>query len=91
MFCPACNATRRTQTRTTGVYTCGRCGCLYGQTYKGEASALVLPFMASQAAADAAQAAGTVKPFDLTCLGSDGVTRRHGFYDTVTRRVTQVG
>ncbi len=34
---------------------------------------------------------GTVKYFDFTTLGSQGISRRHGWYDTVTRCITQVG
>lgn len=91
MNCPACNSTRRTETRTSGVYTCRKCGCLFGQTYLGESYALVDPSFASAAQLATAEAAGTVRGYDLMCLGSAGITRRHGFYDTVSRRITQTG
>jgi hypothetical protein len=29
--------------------------------------------------------------YDLTCLGSTGLTRRHGWYNPVTKLITQVG
>jgi hypothetical protein len=84
--CPACNGKRRKATGHPGVFECRRCGALYGECWKGDSYALVLPVMT----------ADPVPPercryYDLTVLGSDGVTRRHGWFDVETRRMFQVG
>lgn len=85
--CPACN--HRLATIVDGhasVYRCARCKAIYGSCYLGDSYSLVLPFMvASEPPAD------RVRYFDLECLGSRGITRRHGWYDTETKRIVQVG
>jgi hypothetical protein len=84
--CPACNATRRNKTDVIGVFECRRCGAIYGTCYLGESYGLVKPFFATE----------DVPPercryFDFTTLGSAGVDRRHGWFDTESRRVVQIG
>lgn len=84
--CPACShETSRTTDRPT-VYVCERCGCLHGRCYLGDSYTLVKPFFTTERVPHERQA-----PYDLDCLGSQGMTRRHGFYDTQTRLITQVG
>jgi hypothetical protein len=73
-----------------GVYTCPKCGAIYtprgGTIYLGDSYNYVLPYWAP-----ADTPVEQARYYDLTCLGSKGIERRHGWYDTVTRRITQVG
>jgi len=84
--CPSCNGKRRKATNVPGVFECRRCGALYGQCYRGDSYALVFPIMVPKPIPPE-----RCRYFDLTVLGSDGVTRRHGWFDTETRRIVQVG
>ncbi len=87
MQCPACSATRRQViTTVSGVYECSKCLAIYGQCYKGDSYTLVLPYFAEHAVDPQ-----TERYYDLTVLGSDGVTRRHGWFDPASKRITQVG
>jgi ribosomal protein L37AE/L43A len=90
MSCPACNAKRSTPHATvSGVVTCKRCGAVYTTRaiYRGDSYALVLP----QWDAVGACADGAARYYDLELLGSDGLTRSHGWYNPATRRITQTG
>lgn len=82
--CPACGCKRSKTTATVMVYVCTRCECLHGRCYLGESYALVKPFMKD------GELDGS-KPFDLECMGSGGIRRRHGFYDPADRMILQVG
>lgn len=84
--CPACSHPGRRGTDTPGVFTCRRCGALYGDCYKGDSYRLVLPVFTTEAVPPE-----QCRYYDLTVLGSDGVTRRHGWYDVATRLIAQVG
>ena len=69
-----------------GTHVCQVCGAVEGQCYKGDSYDLVLPYWAP----------AEVDPsewvyFDLTVLGSAGVERRHGWFDRVSHKLTQVG
>jgi hypothetical protein len=70
-----------------GVYECPKCGAVMGQCYRGEAWYIV----------DLGRWAGNETPtdslryFDLTVLGSNGIERVHGWFDVTTRRVAQFG
>jgi len=68
------------------VFECRRCGAIYGDCYKGESYAIVLPYMA-----EAEVPPERCRYYDLTVLGSDGVSRRHGWFDPDTRRIVQIG
>lgn len=85
MQCPACNG-RRHEQLATQVYRCRRCGALHGTVYRGELNQYVIMRLAPQPVP-----AERERYFDFTVLGSDGVSRVHGWYDTATRLVTQVG
>ncbi len=89
--CPGCSYTLAYPTTTFGVYTCKHCGGIYGECYLGDSYGYVLPYWASLEDCKRAEVDGTVKYFDFTTLGSQGISRRHGWYDTVTRCITQVG
>jgi len=84
--CPACSAKRGTETAVSGVYACARCGAIFGTCYKGDSYRLVLPRFAKEPVAPE-----QLRYFDLTLLGSDGVTRNHGWYDPATKLVHQIG
>ena len=60
--------------------------------YKGESYSYVKPYMTGGLGWDEIKAADErAVPYDLMVLGSDGRTRRHGWYDPQTKRITQVG
>ena len=84
--CPACSAKRGTETKVRGVYSCAKCGGIFGECYKGDANNLVLPYFAKEPVAPE-----VLRYFDLTTLGSDGIHRSHGWFDPQTRLVHQVG
>lgn len=85
MTCPLCNK-GATKDRGHGVFECLNCGTICGQCYLGDSYGHVLPYMAADE-----PPADQLRYFDLTCLGSEGVTRRHGWYDPATRLVVQAG
>ncbi len=68
-----------------GVHVCPKCGGVLGQCYKGDSYTIVKPFFSSNS-----NPADQVY-FDLTVLGSDGVTRRHGWFNPADRCLVQVG
>jgi hypothetical protein len=95
--CPACSHTRGTtyqpkpELRAGGsgafVYECGACEAVFSNNmYLGESYEIVLPFMTSEDVPQDRQ-----RYFDFTCLGSKGITRRHGWFDVETKRIVQVG
>jgi len=84
--CPACSHKKGSEVKPF-VYSCGACDAIFSDNiYLGESYEFVLPFMASE---DVPQE--RTRYFDFTCLGSQGVTRRHGWYDIQTKRIVQVG
>lgn len=89
MKCPACGGKRHARYDETkiglmDVYRCKKCGAVHGQCYKGDSYSIVLPYWHQGESADTFY-------YDLTVLGSDGVTRSHGWADTTTKRIVQVG
>jgi hypothetical protein len=83
--CPACS--HQTAYRVgLQVFRCAQCEALYGQCYLGESYHYVLPYFV-----ETEPPAETTRYFDLTCLGSGGICRRHGWYGPATRRIVQVG
>lgn len=84
--CPACSHTKGFTVKMASVYECGACHALYGHCYLGDSYGYVLPFFA-----EASVPAERQRYFDFETLGSQGVGRRHGWFDPMTRRITQVG
>ena len=86
MTCPGCSGTLK-RTDDPRVYTCRACdGLIAMSIYLGDAYALVLPeFETGETAPE------DRRYYDLTCVGSSGLTRRHGWYNRRTRRIVQVG
>lgn len=85
MPCPLCGYRRGHKTNVTQVYNCAKCGALHGECYKGDSYGLVLPMFDTQ------PQVVEEKYFDLLVIGSEGVSRRHGWYNPQTKRITQVG
>lgn len=87
--CPGCSHTLAdAHSKVSGVALCRGCGAVYTTRpiYLGESYLLVFPRWA-----DLEPPAEEVRYFDLECLGSEGLTRRHGWFHPATRRVVQVG
>lgn len=70
------------------LWDCASCGGLNGEMYLGVSYLLVRPTWAP--GADTIPAERT-RYFDLMCLGSEGVTRRHGWYDPASKGLVQIG
>ena len=96
MNCRACNAeiTDQDQDRgyavngrkIVGIVTCSHCGGVQGECYLGESYTIV-----RNAFADDEVPFEQTRYYDFTVIGSNGIARRHGWFDTVSRRITQVG
>ena len=90
--CPHCNKRITVKALNTpyqgvrGVYECPTCGAILGSCYKGDSYGIVKPFMVN-----VEPPAERVRYYDLRVLGSDGISRRHGFFDTVTGLIVQIG
>lgn len=84
--CPACSCTKKTTLGTTGLHVCKECECLYGNITLGNSYLYVKPYMTTDPTADE-----RAVPYDMTCLSSRGIERRHGFYDKASGLITQVG
>lgn len=84
--CPMCGCKWGRKTHTLRVYYCENCGGVVGTCYLGESYSFVLPYFSKETVP-----ANKTRYFDLTCLGSEGITRRHGWYCPETKLITQVG
>jgi len=91
--CPCCGAPPTkwdpdVDTMGTIVY-CSKCGAMFtapGETiYRGDSYNYVSPMMSRRTDMDGA------KYFDLMVLGSNGVERRHGWFDPDTKLILQIG
>lgn len=87
--CPGCGGRPGKATEVDGVVHCQRCGGIFGYCYLGASYRLVREEWVD--AEDLAEAGKRAIYFDLDCLGSRGIVRRHGWFDPVTRRITQTG
>jgi hypothetical protein len=84
--CPACSSVRREATQYPEVFTCRKCEAVYGDCYLGDSYAFVLPRWAP-----ADIPSERCRYFDFMTVGSVGIERRHGWYDPVTKLITQTG
>jgi hypothetical protein len=73
--------------RVLGVYRCPHCEAIQGQCYLGESYGLVKPYLDPDPNVDPL----TVRYYDFTTLGSQGIGRRHGWYNPATRLIVQTG
>ncbi len=81
--CPGCGGRPGKATAVPSVRHCQGCGGIFGSCTAAEGLQLV---RSEWAQGEAAQRAVS---FDLTI--TDGGGRRHGWFDPVTRRITQTG
>lgn len=87
--CPACSGKKHVAMEDhPGLFICQRCEALHGQTYLGASFDLVKPYMVSD---EDEHHVLRLRYYDITCLGSEGLTRRHGWYDPETGFIHQVG
>ena len=92
-ICPCCGASQNhssAHSHAGRVRECRKCKAIYTQTgstiYLGESYTLVRPGLTEDPEADKRHVY-----FDFSCLGSKGLSRRHGWFDPQTRLITQVG
>jgi len=96
--CPACSHTKGRDYRPEKfhgeVRECARCGAIFtyngAAIYVGESYLIVSPWFVDEGQ-DTPEVNERARYYDLTCLGSKGITRRHGWFDPQTKRITQVG
>jgi hypothetical protein len=86
MKCPACDSQNLSEIKPCAVYTCQNCNAIFGQVYLGESYEYVKPVLA-----DVEPPAEDLRYFDFDCVGSSGMTRRHGWYDPATKKIVQIG
>jgi hypothetical protein len=86
MECPACSHPHSTPTRIVGVEECCLCGALHGECYRGDSYRLVEPRMTTEQVPPE-----RLRYYDFMVVGSDGLSRRHGWFDTETRLIVQIG
>jgi hypothetical protein len=84
--CPACGHKRARKTERAQIFTCAACNSISGTCYLGESYEMVLPYFTKDPAADS-----RARYFDFITLGSNGIDRRHGWFDPDTRLITQAG
>lgn len=85
--CPACSHKLGYQLPNhSRVYRCAKCEAIHGYCYLGDSYSLVQPYMIEKE-----PHTGEMRYYDLECLGSKGLTRRHGWYDPNTGLIVQVG
>ena len=68
------------------IFRCSKCGAIYGTCTLGESYECVLPLMSIREIPTE-----KTRYYDFTTFGSEGMGRRHGWYDPKTRLITQVG
>ena len=71
----------------SSVYRCPRCGAVQGNCYLGDSYDFVLPYFDQGPEEDLDHASY----YDLECLGSAGIIRRHGWFNRLTHKIVQVG
>jgi len=88
MTCPACNS-KRIKHGVNGRHwlnQCRKCSALFGECWLGDSYDVALPYLTNDPEADK-----RAVYFDLSCLGSTGITRRHGWVDPTTKLLVQIG
>jgi hypothetical protein len=95
--CPACSSKAINRNfeilglsgRGYRVSACTACRAIFSKTlYLGDSYDIVAPYFIS-AELDTREL--ETRYFDFLTLGSKGMTRRHGWFDPITRLITQVG
>ena len=88
--CPACNSTDILQNQevydVAGMKVCQQCDAVFGSCYLGDSYRIVKPYFTSVEPAHE-----DTRYYDLECLGSTGVERRHGWLDKTNNMIVQTG
>lgn len=85
--CRGCGRkTTQAETKVARVYECGHCGAIWGECYIGESYEMVRPYMTTINFDPA-----DTRYYDMTTIGSEGLRRRHGWFEPTSRLITQVG
>lgn len=98
MKCPNCakkitlkvrNTAMRRETsykNVIGVFQCQHCQAVLGECYKGDSYSIVKPWFVK-----VDPPIESTRYYDLDVLGSNGVERRHGWFEVSTGLIVQVG
>jgi len=90
MECPLCGSRGsrflKPHPSVFGVYECRKCRALFGECYLGDSYSLVSPMWSRQDVEDT-----ECRYFDFICVGSGGITRRHGWFNPADGRIVQTG
>jgi endogenous inhibitor of DNA gyrase (YacG/DUF329 family) len=87
--CPACSGSVKLNQTVNGVpfmKVCRKCDAVFGDCYLGDSYRIAKPWMSA-----VEPSPENLRYYDLTCLGSAGITRRHGWIDRATGLIVQVG
>lgn len=85
MTCPACNRKKGIKEIGINVYNCPKCDAVFGTCTLGDSYQYASAGLYPQGPED------DIRYFDLTCLSSKGIVRRHGWADKATGKVVQIG
>lgn len=91
--CPSCNSKRFSKVDGSfRIKQCRKCKAIFGECYLGESYSFVMPWFDTAREFDSfGKKIREERYFDFTCLGSEGITRRHGWYNPETKGITQIG
>jgi hypothetical protein len=89
--CPACGGKKSKPYNPAkpgmhSIRVCGHCEAVYGSCYLGDSYTIVQPEWETAEVEE-----GTERYYDFTCTGSQGQSRRHGWFNPATGRITQTG
>jgi len=82
--CPACSG-KRVKTDKPTIFRCAACDAIFGECWLGTSYEIVEPYW------DKDPNPAKTRYFDFMTLGSEGQSRRHGWYNPATKRITQTG
>ena len=91
MKCPACNkkmtkkALNEPYQGKLRVHQCPKCQAVFGTCYLGESYEIVKSYFSTVKSMDNALY------YDFECLGSKGIERRHGWFDSTSGLILQTG
>ena len=86
--CPSCGASSsqwKGYKNWWRIFICTKCDGIFGTCYLSDSYGIVSKYLTQQTSDM------EVRYFDFITLGSDGIDRRHGWYDKLTGKLVQVG
>jgi hypothetical protein len=86
MECLLCGSKKKHETIVGSAYRCKKCGAVFGSCYKGDSYSIVKPYFAEEHVP-----VESLRYYDLEVVGSNGVERRHGWFDPATKLIHQTG